>query len=134
MEARLWGEHHGIFDGHGPDSSLPIKVKNDEWNPGFAGMGRLMAERYREVWVAETQPADEAGNPTGPLYKGGLTAEVISAYPELDWMIEADQHVPSVETDEQLVWVLAEDWDRWREKHLEIEPEPDLSQPATPPM
>ena len=54
-----------------------------------------MAERYREVWVAETQPTDEEGNPTGPLYKGGLTPEVISAYPELDWMIEADQKLAS---------------------------------------
>ena len=57
-----------------------------------------MAERYREVWVAETQPIDEAGNPIGPLCKGGLTPEVIAAYAELDWMIEADQHLPSPET------------------------------------
>ncbi len=97
-------------------------------------MGRLMAERYREVWVAETQPMDEAGNPIGPLYKGGLTPEVISAYPELDWMIEADQNLVSLETEEPLVWVLAEDWDRWRETHDELVPAPDLSEPATPPM
>lgn len=77
---------------------------------------------------------DEAGNPTGPLYKGGLTPEVISAYSELDWMIEADQNLASVENEEKLVWVLAEDWDRWREQHLQLEAEPDLSQPATPPM
>ncbi len=93
-----------------------------------------MAERYREVWVAETQPTDEAGNPTGPLYKGGLTPEVISAYPELDWMIEADQNVASPGTEEKLVWVLAEDWDRWRESEIEVDLEADLTQPATPPM
>jgi hypothetical protein len=95
-----------------------------------------MAERYREVWVAETQPADESGNPTGPLYKGGLTPEVISAYPELSWMIDADQNVESVEHDEKLIWVLAEDWDRWRESESEIEVDldADITEPATPPM
>lgn len=93
-----------------------------------------MAERYREVWVAETQPIDEAGNPIGPLCKGGLTPEVIAAYAELDWMIEADQHLPSPESDVQLVWVLAEDWDRWRETQLVIELDSEITEPATPPM
>jgi hypothetical protein len=93
-----------------------------------------MAERYREVWVAETQPMDETGNPIGPLYKGGLTPEVIAAYPELDWMIEGDQHLPNPESDVQLVWVLAEDWDRWRETELMIDLDSEITEPATPPM
>ena len=75
---------------------------------------------------------DEGGNPTGPLYKGGLTSEVISAYPELDWMIEADQKLAPEGTDEQLVWVFAEDWDHWRESNPD--PDPSMAQPASPPM
>jgi hypothetical protein len=93
-----------------------------------------MAERYKDFWVAETQPADEAGNPTGPLYKGGVTPEVISAYPELQWMIEADQNVTSPGSEEKLVWVLAEDWDRWRETEIEVDLNTEITEPATPPM
>ena len=100
METRLLSKCHGIFDRHAADDSPAIESQTGEWNQGSRGMDRLMAERYREVWVAETQPTDEAGNPTGPLYKGGLTPEVISAYPELDWMIEADQNVASPGTEE----------------------------------
>ncbi len=60
---------------------------------------------------------DESGTAIGPLYKGGLTPEVISAYPELDWMIEADQDLANEGSEEKLIWVLADDWDYWRESH-----------------
>jgi hypothetical protein len=49
-------------------------------------------------------------------------------------MIEADQHLPSPESDVQLVWVLAEDWDRWRETQLVIDLDSEITEPATPPM
>lgn len=92
-----------------------------------------MAERYRDVWIAETQLVDVEGAPLTPWFKGGLTPAVISAYPELDWMIDADQGVVTPGSAEaELVWVLAEDWDHWREMHPD--PDPELARPATPPM